>query len=136
MTFVIDTSARLRLFIPDGPLPDGLNAAVSGAERGEFVLLAPELVLTEAGRIAYGYAEDIFALGRELVSALKQRPTAKALRNTNCCSTKAEEAPGDFWRNRYRKSQFWRSSLPQQFCITTPRCRAKIAFCAWRWGYS
>lgn len=38
------------------------------------------LVLTEAGRVAYGYAEDIFALGRELVSALKQRPTAKALR--------------------------------------------------------
>jgi LysR family transcriptional activator of nhaA len=38
------------------------------------------LVLTDAGRIAYGYAEDIFALGRELVSALKQRPTAKTLR--------------------------------------------------------
>jgi LysR family transcriptional activator of nhaA len=38
------------------------------------------LVLTDAGRIACGYAEDIFALGRELVSAIKQGPTAKTLR--------------------------------------------------------
>jgi LysR family transcriptional regulator, transcriptional activator of nhaA len=38
------------------------------------------LALTDAGRIACGYAEDIFTLGRELVSAVKQRPTAKALR--------------------------------------------------------
>lgn len=37
------------------------------------------LVLTDAGRIAYGYANDIFALGQELVNAVKQRPTAKAL---------------------------------------------------------
>ncbi len=37
------------------------------------------LVLTDAGRIACGYAEDIFALGRELVNAVKQRPTAKTL---------------------------------------------------------
>ena len=37
-------------------------------------------VLTEAGQIALGYAEDIFALGRELVNAVKQRPTARALR--------------------------------------------------------
>ena len=53
MTFVIDTSALMRLFIPDGPLPDGLNAAVSGAERGESVLLAPELVLAEAGQVLH-----------------------------------------------------------------------------------
>ncbi len=38
------------------------------------------LVLTDAGRVALGYAEDIFTLGRELVSAVKQRPTAKSLR--------------------------------------------------------
>lgn len=37
------------------------------------------LALTDAGRIAYGYADDIFALGQELVNAVKQRPTAKAL---------------------------------------------------------
>src|SRR5690242_7006955 len=37
-------------------------------------------VLTDAGHIVFNYADEIFALGRELVSAVKQRPTAKALR--------------------------------------------------------
>jgi len=33
MNFVIDTSALMRLFIPDGALPDGLTAAMAGVER-------------------------------------------------------------------------------------------------------
>lgn len=37
-------------------------------------------VLTEAGQIALRHAEEIFSLGSELVSAVKQRPTARALR--------------------------------------------------------
>ncbi len=37
-------------------------------------------VLTDAGQIALRYADDIFGLGRELSAAIKQRPTAKALR--------------------------------------------------------
>jgi len=37
-------------------------------------------VLTDAGQIAYRYAEEIFALGRELVNAIKQRPTSQGLR--------------------------------------------------------
>jgi LysR family transcriptional activator of nhaA len=37
-------------------------------------------VLTDAGQVVLGYAEEIFALGGELVSAVKQRPTARALR--------------------------------------------------------
>lgn len=37
-------------------------------------------VLTDAGQIALRYADEIFGLGRELTSAIKQRPTAKALR--------------------------------------------------------
>lgn len=36
--------------------------------------------LTEAGQVVLGYAEEIFALGRELTNAVKQRPGAKALR--------------------------------------------------------
>lgn len=36
--------------------------------------------LTEAGQIVLGYAEEIFALGRELMNAVKQRPSAKTLR--------------------------------------------------------
>jgi len=53
MIFVIDTSALMRLFIPDGALPEGLTAAVAGAERGDDVLLAPELVLSEAGQVLH-----------------------------------------------------------------------------------
>lgn len=38
------------------------------------------LVPTEAGKLVYGYADDIFTLGRELLDALEQRPTARPLR--------------------------------------------------------
>lgn len=37
-------------------------------------------VLTDAGQVALRYADEIFSLGRELANAIKQRPTAKALR--------------------------------------------------------
>ena len=37
-------------------------------------------VLTDAGQIVFGYAEEIFALGRELLNAVKQRPGARTLR--------------------------------------------------------
>ena len=37
-------------------------------------------VLTDAGQIAFRYAEEVFGLGQEMVSAIKQRPGAKALR--------------------------------------------------------
>jgi LysR family transcriptional regulator, transcriptional activator of nhaA len=36
--------------------------------------------LTAAGRVVFGYAEEIFALGRELMNAVRQRPGAKVLR--------------------------------------------------------
>lgn len=36
--------------------------------------------LTEAGQVVFGYAEEIFALGREMINAVKQRPSAKTLR--------------------------------------------------------
>lgn len=37
-------------------------------------------VLTDAGQVALRHAEEIFSLGQELVSAVKQRPTARAVR--------------------------------------------------------
>jgi LysR family transcriptional regulator, transcriptional activator of nhaA len=36
--------------------------------------------LTDAGRVVFGYAEEIFALGRELMNAVKQRPGTRTLR--------------------------------------------------------
>jgi len=40
------------------------------------------LVLTESGRVAYRYAEEIFGLGRELLDTLKDRPVGRPLRVT------------------------------------------------------
>jgi LysR family transcriptional regulator, transcriptional activator of nhaA len=36
--------------------------------------------LTEVGQMVFGYADEIFTLGRELMNAVKQRPGARALR--------------------------------------------------------
>lgn len=38
------------------------------------------LVLTDAGRVAFRYADEIFGLGRELTEALQGRPTGKPMR--------------------------------------------------------
>jgi len=36
--------------------------------------------LTDAGQVVFGYADEIFTLGRELLNAVKQRPGARELR--------------------------------------------------------
>ena len=36
--------------------------------------------LSDAGHIVFGYADEIFALGRELTNSVKQRPSARTLR--------------------------------------------------------
>ena len=38
------------------------------------------LIPTEVGRLVFGYADEIFALGRDLVDALDHRPTTRPLR--------------------------------------------------------
>ena len=38
------------------------------------------LVPTEVGRMVYGYADEIFGLGRDLIDALEQRPTKRPMR--------------------------------------------------------
>jgi len=38
------------------------------------------LVATEVGRLVYGFADEIFGLGRDLVDALEHRPTRRQLR--------------------------------------------------------
>jgi LysR family transcriptional regulator, transcriptional activator of nhaA len=45
-----------------------------------FARSGRRLVLTEAGRVVFRYAEDIFGLGRELMDTLKDRPTGRPLR--------------------------------------------------------
>src|SRR5450759_1546104 len=45
-----------------------------------FLRKGRKLALTDAGRVAFGYAEEIFALGREFLDCLKGRPSGRTLR--------------------------------------------------------
>jgi predicted nucleic acid-binding protein len=51
MMGVIDASALIRLYIPDGPMPKGFEAFLRGVERGNNVALAPELLLVECANV-------------------------------------------------------------------------------------
>ena len=51
MIGVIDTSALIRLFIPDGPIPEGFEKFLSGVERGNNTAIAPELLLVESANV-------------------------------------------------------------------------------------
>jgi len=53
MIGVVDTSALIRLFIPDGPLPDGFEDFLRGVERGLNTAIAPELLMAESANVLY-----------------------------------------------------------------------------------
>lgn len=61
-----------------------ISAQISVFERslGEklFNRVGRRLVLTETGRVAFRYADEIFTLGREFMDTLKGRPTGQPLR--------------------------------------------------------
>jgi LysR family transcriptional activator of nhaA len=61
-----------------------ISAQISSFERtlGEklFNRVGRRLVLTETGRVAFRYADEIFTLGREFMDTLKGRPTGQPLR--------------------------------------------------------
>jgi len=62
--------------------------------------------LTDAGQVVFGYCEEIFALGREMLNAVKQRPGAKTIR---LCVGVADSFP-KFVANEILKPVF---SMPQ-----------------------
>jgi predicted nucleic acid-binding protein len=77
MIAVVDTSAVLRLFIPDGPGPDGLEAFFRGVESGANLAIAPELLLVEAINVAVKKqrrGELTTEESKDLVGLLKQMP--------------------------------------------------------------
>ncbi len=51
MIGVVDTSALIRLFVPDGPLPNDFEGFLRGVERGLNTAIAPELLLAEAANV-------------------------------------------------------------------------------------
>jgi LysR family transcriptional regulator, transcriptional activator of nhaA len=56
-------------------------AALEGVLGEKLFRRSPRgLTLTETGHQAFSYAEEIFALGQDLLQAIRQRPTARPLR--------------------------------------------------------
>ncbi len=49
--WVLDTSALIRLYVPDGPVPEGVQEALEKAWAGDAALLVPELALAEAAQV-------------------------------------------------------------------------------------
>jgi LysR family transcriptional activator of nhaA len=75
---IVRASAELRLAHPT------ISGQIHRLEEvlGEklFTRRGRHLVLTEAGRVAYRYADEIFSLGREFVETLKGRSSGKPMR--------------------------------------------------------
>jgi len=51
MMWVIDTSAMIRLYVPDGPLHPELETAFNRAASGTELVLAPQLLWAEAAHV-------------------------------------------------------------------------------------
>jgi predicted nucleic acid-binding protein len=51
MIGVVDTSALIRLFVPDGPLPDNFVDFMRSVERGVNRAIAPELLVAEVANV-------------------------------------------------------------------------------------
>lgn len=50
---VLDCSALLRAYVPDGPLPTGLEEALEASHMGEVALFVPEILLAEAAQVLW-----------------------------------------------------------------------------------
>src|SRR3989337_1057122 len=76
------TMARASARLP--PAQSTLSAQIRALEDalGEklFERAGRRLRLTEMGRTVFGYADEIFSLGRELLESVKGRPTGRPLR--------------------------------------------------------
>ena len=74
---VVDTSAIIRLYVPDGPIPDGLEEQVKSAWKAETTLIVPELALAEVAQVLWkkeqaGYIKTSEV--DEIISAVLELP--------------------------------------------------------------
>ena len=69
---VLDTSALIRLYIPDGPIPVDMEHILDQFERDEVILLAPELLLVEVGQIMYKKWKQDLLLKEEALDLLNE----------------------------------------------------------------
>ena len=71
-------SKQLRLAQPT--LSGQIRALEESLGEKLFMKSGRNLVLTDVGRLVYGYADEIFTLGRELMDVLKGRPAGRPAR--------------------------------------------------------
>jgi LysR family transcriptional regulator, transcriptional activator of nhaA len=69
---------KLRLAHPT--ISGQIHALESALGEKLFTRVGRRLTLTEMGRLVYRYADEIFALGQELLETVKDRPTGRPLR--------------------------------------------------------
>src|ERR1051326_5709490 len=72
--------ARQELRLAQPPITGQLRALEESRGRKLFVRQGRRLALTEAGQVVYRYADEIFALGSELMDVLKGRPRNRPMR--------------------------------------------------------
>ena len=72
--------AAAKLHVSQPSISEQVRLLESALEEKLFRRDGRNNVLTDTGQVVFGYAEEIFALGRELVNTVKQRPGAKNLR--------------------------------------------------------
>jgi LysR family transcriptional activator of nhaA len=77
---IADAAKRLRLSQPT--ISTQIRQLEEILEVELFDRSGRRLVLTEAGRVAFRYADEIFNLGREMVDALQNRPTGRPVQMT------------------------------------------------------
>lgn len=74
---VIDTSALIRLYIPDGPSPDFLEECIDSAYKAETTLIMPELALAEAAQVLWKKEKKKYLTQTEvdeIISAILELP--------------------------------------------------------------
>lgn len=71
-----------KLHLSQPTISGQIKALESSLEERLFARAGRGLALTEVGRLAFRYADEIFGLGREMMEALKGRPTGKPLQLT------------------------------------------------------
>lgn len=74
------TKACRRLHLTQPTVSAQIRALEKALKASLFDRSGKTLILTDTGRMVYRYADEIFALGRELQDALHDRPRGQALR--------------------------------------------------------
>ncbi|MCP5114321.1 MAG: transcriptional activator NhaR [bacterium] len=74
------TAAAVQLRLSPPTISTQIRRLEQSLERKLFNQVGRNLVLTETGQVVFGYANEIFSMGQEMMDALRGRPTRAGLR--------------------------------------------------------